>query len=81
MVSMYSWLGFSPKVARLFVREHRLNSPERLRILTDKNVDDIYNVIRKAGGKNADGMPNKGQQVSVIAQENLKLAAFQFHHR
>ena len=26
-------------------------------------------------------MPNRGQQVSVIAQENLKLAAFLFHHR
>ena len=26
-------------------------------------------------------MPDRGQQVSVIAQENLKLAAFLFHHR
>ena len=24
---------------------------------------------------------NSGQQVSVVAQENLKLAAFIFHHR
>ena len=26
-------------------------------------------------------MPDRGQQVLVIAQENLKLAAFLFHHR
>ena len=47
----------------------------------DKNVDDMCNVMRKPGGKNADRMPNRGQQVSVIAKENLKLAAFLFHHR
>ena len=37
--------------------------------------------MRKPGGKNTDGMPDRGQQVSVIAQENLKLAAFLFYHR
>ena len=37
--------------------------------------------MRKHGGKNANGRPDWGQQVSVIAQEDLKLAAFLFHHR
>ena len=37
--------------------------------------------MRKPGGKNANGTPDRGQQVSVIAQENLKLTAFLFHHR
>ena len=37
--------------------------------------------MRKPGGKNADGMPDRGQQVSMIAQDNLKLSAFLFHHR
>ena len=46
-----------------------LDSPERLRV-TNKNVDDICNVLRKPGGKNADEMCHRGQQVSVIAQEN-----------
>ena len=71
---MYTLLGYSPEAAKL-------DSPDRLRVLTDKNVDDICNVVRKPGGKNADGTPDRGQQVSVIAQENLKLAAFLFHHR
>ena len=37
--------------------------------------------MRKPGGKNVNGMFNKGQQVSVIAQENLKIDIFLFHHR
>ena len=37
--------------------------------------------MRKPGGKNVNGMPNRGKQVSVIAQENLKLAVFLFNHR
>ena len=45
------------------------------------NVNDICKVVRKLGSNNANGMPERGQQVSVIAQENLKLAPFLFHHR
>ena len=37
--------------------------------------------MRKPDGKNANGMPNRGKQVLMIAQENLKLAAFLFHDR
>ena len=79
--NMYVWLGFSLKAARLLVREQGLDNPHRLRVFTNKNDDDICNVVRKPGGKNADGTPNRGWQVSVIAQENLKLAALLFHHR
>ena len=78
---MYIQLGFSPEGTKLLIREQGLDSPERLQVLTDKNVDDICNVMRKPSGKNANGMPNKGQQVSGEAQENLKLAVFLFHHR
>jgi hypothetical protein len=77
---MYIQLGFTPKAAKLLIREQGLDSPERLQVLTDKNVDDICNVMRKPGGKIANGMPDRGQQVSIIAQKNLKLAVFLFHH-
>ena len=50
-------------------------------VFTDNNVNDICNVLRKPGYKNANGMPNRGQQDSVIAQKNLKLAAFLFKQR
>ena len=59
-------LRFSSKTARLLVREQGLESPERFRVLTDKNVDDIYNVLKKSGIKNPNKMPKKGQHVSVI---------------
>ena len=78
---MYIWLGLSPKAAKLLIRKQGLNSPERLRVLTDKNVDGICIVMRKPGGKNTNGMPDRGQQVSIIAQKYLKLALFLFHHR
>ena len=77
---MYILLGFSPEAAKLLVREQGLDNSDRLRVLTDKNVDDICNVVRKSGSKNTDGTPDRGQQVSVINQENLKLATFLFHH-
>ena len=79
--AVYIWLDFSPEAAMKLVREQGLDSPERLRVLPDKNVNDICYVMRKPGGKNVDRMPNRGQQVSVIAQEKLKLVAFLFHHR
>ena len=51
----------SPKAARSLVREQGLDSPDWLIVLIDKNVDSVCNFIRKAGGKNADGMPDRGQ--------------------
>ena len=67
------WLRFSSEAARLLVREHGLNSPDRLRVLTDNNVNDICNVVRKSGSKNANRTRQRAA-CSVIAQKNLKLA-------
>ena len=78
---MYIILGYSPKADKLLFTEQGLDSPEKLRVLTNKNVNDICHIVRKPGTKNANGMPNRGQQISVKAQENLKLAVFLFHHR
>ena len=47
----------------------------------DKNVDDICNITKQAGGKNPNGTYNRGWQASVRVQENLNLAFFLFHHR
>ena len=77
---MYLQLKFSPKAARLHIREQGLDSPESFRVLTEKNVNDICNVMRKPSDKNADRTPNIGQQVSVMVQENLKLVIFLLHH-
>ena len=77
---MYLWLGYSPEAARLLIREQGLDSPGRLRVLTDENVNEICNAVRKPGGNNAYETMVRGQKVSVTAQENLKLAVFLFHH-
>ena len=68
---MYIWLEFSPKAAKFLDKEQGPDSPERLTLLTNKNVDNFSNVMRKPGSKNANGMPNKGQQVAITAQKNL----------
>ena len=78
---MYLELGFSSEAARLLTIEHGLDSHYRPRVLADKNVDNIWNVVRKQGSKICNGMPNREQQVSVIAQKNIKLAAFLFHNQ
>ena len=65
----------------MLIREQGLDCPERLRVLMNNNIDDNCNVMRKSGGKNDIGMPDRGQQVSAIAQKNLKLSVFLFHHR
>ena len=57
---MYLRLGFSSEAARLLIREQGLDSPERLRVPTNENVDGICNVMRKPCGKSADGTPNRG---------------------
>ena len=61
--NIYVQLGFSPKAVKFLVREQGLDNANRLRVLTNKNVDDIYNIVRKPGGKNANGTPDRGQQV------------------
>ena len=55
-----------------------LDNSGRLQVLIEKSINDICN---KPGGKNNNRNPYRGQRISVIAKENLKLAAFLFHHR
>ena len=43
---MYIRLEFNPEAAKLLIIEEGLDSRERLKVLTDKNVDDICNVMR-----------------------------------
>ena len=68
-----SQLGFSLKAAKKLIDKKGLDSSNQLQTFTDMNVHDICNVMRKT--------PHRGQQVSVMAQENLKLPIFLFHHR
>ena len=64
---MYIKHGFRPEAKKLLIKEQDLDNLERLTLLNNKNVNDICNVMRKQCGKNANGMPNRWQQVSVVA--------------
>ena len=61
---MYLWLDLVPKQPDCFVREQGLDSHDRLRLM-DKNVDDICNVVRKPGSKNANIMPNRDNRFQL----------------
>ena len=63
---MYIQLGVSPKAVKLLAREQAYQQERWWHL---------------PGGKNASRTPDRGQQVSVIAQENLKLAPFHINHR
>ena len=78
---MYIRQGFSPEAAKLLVREQRLDSPERLRVLTDKNVNNICNFFIKQRWQECQCDAQQGAASLRIAQESLKLAIFLFHHR
>ena len=62
MAPEYMLAAQSPEGVRLLVREQGVDSPERLRVLTDKNVDEICNVVRKPCGKNANRAPDRGRR-------------------
>ena len=49
----YLWPGFGSKAAKLHVSKQGIDSPERLRVLINKNVNYVSNVMRKPGSKNA----------------------------
>ena len=77
---IYLQFRFSSEAALLLIREQGLDSPKRLRVLIDKNVNDICNVMMKPGSKNTNGTPNREKKVSAIVPENLKLDISLFYH-
>ena len=78
---IYVQLGFSLKATRILFHKQILYILDQLSILSDKNVDDICNVMVKPDGKNAVRTPDRRPQVLVITPKHLKLASFLFHHR
>ena len=77
---MYLQVRYSSEGSLLLIREQGLDSCERLRVLTHNNFVEICNFFRMTGDENANRTPNRGQQVSLIAKENLKLAVILFHY-
>ena len=78
---MHVCLRFSPNAAKKQANEQGLNNSDHLQVFNNKNVNGICNVVRKPDSKNANKMFDRGQQVSVMAQKNLKLTALLFHYK
>ena len=60
MAPEYVFVAFSSEAIRLLIRKQGLDSLERIIVLTDKKVNDIHNIVRKPGNKNANGISNTG---------------------
>ena len=58
--AMHVRLGFIHDAARVLVHKQGLDSPDRLRVLSNVSVDDICSIIRKSDGKNANSSPDRG---------------------
>ena len=75
---MFLRLGFSQTVAMKLVNDKEIDSPLTLASLSDENTATICNIIRRPGSSVNRKMPDRGNQSSILAANNLKLTAFMF---
>jgi hypothetical protein len=82
---MYTRMGFTNPMATYITTEQGINTLEELENLEDKAVERLCQALKKPGGTvpnpnaGAPGapaqIPKPGFNVSIKAEENLKLAA------
>ena len=78
MEEMILWLGFSQTVAMKLVDNQGKDSPWTPASLSDEDIVAICDVIHRHGGLVSGKTLDKGNQISVLATNNLKLTAFIF---
>ena len=75
-------IGFSAETSLVITDAQGIDFMEELDILTDGEIDNICNVIRRPGGINPiTNVAGLGIQVSLRAKGNLKLASFLLKHK
>ena len=81
-------LGFTQDAAKTMVEDQGITDLHELEILCDKELKLLCYVCRRPGGTIANPNPdtqgninNPGNQISVRAETNLKLAAYYIRHR
>ena len=65
-------------VDQKLVDDQGINSPRILASLSDKDITTICEEIRRPSGLIGGKMPDRGNQIFILAAKNLKLAAFMF---
>lgn len=87
MRSALERLGFSADAATAVCDQQDIDELDELKVLTDKEVENLCKVVRRPGGTIADPanpgqlIPNPGHQVSMRAENNLKLACYYVRHQ
>lgn len=90
MRGVFTRLGFTVDAARVIVDDQGIDDIQEMTILSDLEVENLCKVVRRPGGvipnpNAAEGqpqvIPNQGSQVSLRAENNLKLACFWLRHR
>ena len=89
MRAAYVRLGFTQEAALLITDDQGLIELEEIRLMTDPEVVNLCKVLRRPGGTmmvpNAAGVnvqvPNPGNKVSLLAENNLKMACLYLSHR
>lgn len=87
----FTRLGFSEDAREDIIDVQGIDSLAELKILTDSEVENLCKVVRRPGGaaqaaaagaaQGAAAGPNLGHQVSLRAENNLKLATYYLRHR
>ena len=72
-------IGFSAAAAAAIVNEQGIDQIEEMIILTDAEVENLCKVVRRPGGQQGQGQ--NAHQVSMRAENNLKLACYWGRHQ
>lgn len=86
MRTMMTRLGFSVAAAQAIVDDQGIDTLGKIKLLTDKEIENLCKVIRRPGGTiagaaGAPQIPNPGVQVNQRAEGHLKLLAFYLRHQ
>ena len=80
--SAYGWIGFSAESDLVITDSQGIDCMEKLEVITDGEIDNLCNVIRRPGGINhITNIANLGLQVSLRSENNLKLTSFFLKHK
>jgi hypothetical protein len=82
MHAAFAHIGFTDNAATNIVDVQGYAMPGDTRHLSNREVSNLCNSIRRPSGVNAGGQAALGQQVSTRAETNLKLCVFwlNYHH-
>ena len=82
MRTMFHRIGFTLTASQVIVDNQGMDSLEEIRLLSDDEIENLCNVIRRPGGTipgpapDAPPVNNPGSPVSLQAENHLKLLAF-----